>query len=237
MRFCVAMLLVLAASPSSAQLKVLCVGDSITAGGFGGGDASSYRKRLKDALTAAGISIDYVGPLASGEAGFTDNQHAGQSGWSTWTFGADPARLKTYVSDANPDYVLILIGTNDAYNVAHFPIGSALNELGRMIRMTLEVKATAHVIVATIPLITSAGQEEGAARAVTFNAGIPGLVAYERSRGGDVRYLKVAWQASDNIDGIHPNNTGYQRLADAFFSAIRAIEIPGPWPVNPTRSP
>lgn len=130
---------VLNASADNADVKILCLGDSITDGYFG---TDGYRKYLYHELDNMGYTVDMVG-AKSGGSSYTSNNgeyfkydgdHSGYSGYSienisggyesrqgirelvegTWYSGG-----KSMIESCDPDIVLLQIGTNDilsAYN-------------------------------------------------------------------------------------------------------------------------
>ena len=130
---------ILQASANDSDIKILCLGDSITDGYFG---KDGYRKYLYHELDEMGYSIDMVGAKSgggsyttnSGESFTYDGDHSGYSGYSienisgghesrqgirelvegTWYSGG-----KNMIQAYDPDIVLLQIGTNDilsAYN-------------------------------------------------------------------------------------------------------------------------
>ncbi len=97
-----------------ATLKVMPLGDSLTAGGYnqdgqwkvGGG----YRVELDSILKAAGLDFVFVGSLHDGPPDFVNNAHEGHSGWRIEQLTAP---VGGWLTVANPDLILLMVGTND----------------------------------------------------------------------------------------------------------------------------
>jgi lysophospholipase L1-like esterase len=118
-------------SPAIGQttLKIMPLGNSMTEGWMDGteteGQKKAYRFDLKQLLTAAGYSIDYVGSHCTGSDYLgSDCQNAGISGTrdqyletmlitgydQRWDVQETPG---PYLDAFNPDIILLSIGTND----------------------------------------------------------------------------------------------------------------------------
>ena len=110
-------------------IRIMPIGDSIT---FGYGHTGGYRKFLDYYLKDKGYTkVDMVGPEGSNSASFSfngknvsyDDNHAGYSGFTikqqypipSWGENGllEKLKSKNAVSSAQPDIVLLIIGTND----------------------------------------------------------------------------------------------------------------------------
>jgi hypothetical protein len=81
---------------------------------------------------------------------------------------------------------------------------------------------SADVFVATIIPLSNASQESAAR---TFNAAVPGIVQAKVNAGKRVRLVDMhaALTTADLIDGIHPTAAGYDKMAAAWYAALRAV--------------
>jgi hypothetical protein len=119
-----------------------------------------------------------------------------------------------------PRTVLLHIGTNDVlqnYNLAGAP--------GRLSTLVDHITATApdaEVFVATIIPLANSGQE---ANARAFNATIPGMVQSKANAGKHVHLVDMhsALGTTDLIDGVHPTANGYDKMAAAWYAALRSV--------------
>ena len=107
-------------------VRIMPIGDSIT---FGYGEDGGYRKYLDYALKQKDIAFDMVGPEGKSSASFNykgqscqyDDNHAGYSGYTikqqypipSWGENGllEKLKAKNAVKQAQPDIVLLIIGT------------------------------------------------------------------------------------------------------------------------------
>jgi lysophospholipase L1-like esterase len=191
--------------------RVMPLGDSITDGyNVPGG----YRIRLEDLALADGHSVDFVGSLVNGPADLVDQDHEGHSGWRIDEIQSIiSARLSSY----DPDIVLLHIGTNDAYQ--NFAVGRAGAHIARLIRTITAYNPDALVIVSSIIPMSSPALERRGAR---INTQILTQVGVLQAAGEHVEYvdLHAALTSADLADGVHPNRTGYDKMADGWYAAL-----------------
>ncbi|MGN0853625.1 MAG: SGNH/GDSL hydrolase family protein [Kiritimatiellia bacterium] len=218
-------------------VRIMPLGDSITYGSRSSG--SGYRQPLYDLLVNAGYKPDFVGTLqtAEGEAA-TDPDHEGHRGWVIARDG-NPDRdggddqdndydgLYEHVEEwlekvETPHVILLHIGTNDLFgdDFAH-----AKDRLGLLIDRLLELCPKTWIVVTTL-LNRNDSESYNAAIATQFNPFVAEIVRSRRVLGCNVAYLDMnAAVSQENLsdDGIHPNDSGYDQMAAAWFGAIQAI--------------
>jgi MYXO-CTERM domain-containing protein len=207
-------------------LKIMPAGDSITYGGLGGSPHASYRGPLYTMLTNAGVAVDYVGSLQNPNDTTTpDKDQEGHPSWYTFYLSdATSQRMWYWVTQYQPDIVLLIIGTNDA--IQDHETQSAPEEIARLVRETLQHQSNATVIVSLIPPTTISGYPGASDRVNAINAAIPSVVAWEKTRGGDVRLVDPGLTTADLQDGTHPNAAGNLKIANAFFAEIMRVVNP-----------
>jgi lysophospholipase L1-like esterase len=199
-----------AQAESNGGVRVMPLGDSITDGyNVPGG----YRIGLWQSLVSAGYQVDFVGSMFNGPAALGDHDHEGHSGW---TISQIDANVNTWLRNSSPRTVLLHIGTNDMYG----DTSGAPGRLGTLLDHITAAAPDADVFVATI--ITSSGRDTPIRN---FNAAVPGLVQSRANAGKHVHLVDMysALTPADLADGIHPNGTGYQKMANAWYSALRAV--------------
>ena len=78
------------------------------------------------------------------------------------------------------------------------------------------------MFVATIIPLANAAQESAVR---TYNAAIPGIVQSKVNAGKHVHLVDMhsALTTADLIDGVHPNATGYDKMAAAWYNALRSV--------------
>jgi lysophospholipase L1-like esterase len=186
------------------------LGDSITQGGSIGG----YRLDLGTKLRAAGRTVDFVGSLTDGPASMPDRNHEGHPGWTIAQVDANVVNwLRTYT----PRTILLHIGTNDMYGSD--PAG-APRRLSALVDKITSQAPSAEVFVSTIIPIRFAD-----ATVRNYNAAIVPLLRAKAAAGKRVHVVDMypAVPISDLPDGIHPNATGYSKMATVWFNALASV--------------
>jgi hypothetical protein len=196
--------------------KILPLGDSITEGiasSHGGG----YRVDLFQRAQSANQRMTFVGsrrsgPNMVGSAAFPRN-HEGYSGWTIAQIaGLDPGPWV----NASPDIILLMIGTNDMYRTG---AAAAPARLEALLDEILTANARALLVVAQIIPFP------GNANVQAYNAAIPALVQKRASEGKHIILVDqfTGFPNSELADGVHPNDTGYRRMAGVRHGAIAKL--------------
>ncbi|MGC4770412.1 cellulose binding domain-containing protein [Micromonospora sp. DT44] len=219
-----------ATAPASAEsnggVRVMPLGDSIT-DGFN--VAGGYRIELWQRFASGGYRIDFVGSMFNGPSNLGDHDHEGHSGW---TISQIDANFVNWLRATNPRTVLLHIGTNDMYG----DTSGAPGRLATLVDRITNTAPNADVFVATII------PKSGADNVVRgYNAAIPGIVQTRAAAGKRVHLVDMyrALTLSDLADGVHPNATGYRKMAVAWYDALRAVpgSIGGDTPPTTTPPP
>lgn len=205
------------------ELRVLCVGDSITVGFLSdqdGGDGNGYRLRLLDDLSQD--QIVYAGTESGGT--MKDGYFAAWSG-KTIQFIADNVAPSLA---QRPNIVLIHAGTNDMNSSnmisteGNDPV-AASQRLGLLIDRVIEACPDAVVLIA---MIIETWDPAQANRTHQFDALIPGVVRQRRDAGR--RVLAVDFTSFPNKllrDGVHPSNEGYRVFGDYWYDFVTQIPV------------
>ncbi|MFD9129300.1 GDSL-type esterase/lipase family protein [Kitasatospora sp. NPDC059571] len=200
-----------AAAPAPAPvLRVMPLGDSITAGYRSTSDAG-YRGPLADLVAQQSrYTVDLVGSRGNGAV--TDPDNEGHSGFMVDDIrsGADG-----WIAAAQPDVVLLHIGINDldrSTDKAHAADrASAL--IDRILADRPGVTVLVMGLIPTTPNLT--------ALVADYNDKLSQAVVAKQGQGRKVRYTAApALTAAEMADGLHPDDQGYQRLAQTFDQAL-----------------
>ncbi len=190
------------------------LGDSITYGlvdpNYGG-----YRHLLGQLLTADGYSFDFVGSQKSGTNVIPDPNNEGHPGWTIPQLkdGIDSnGWLETY----QPDLILLHIGTNDIYKGDP---ASAPANLSALLDDILTRLPHTRIIVAQVIYYQTGPDKEHLA----YDSAIPGIVVSKGPRVSVVNMQNIL-TPSDYAGLLHPNDSGYDKMAHAWEAAIRAVE-------------
>ena len=193
------------------------LGDSIT-WGVGSTSGNSYRDCLANRLAAEGHPLDFVGTGRNGAMSDPDNE--GHSGWRIDQIaGIADAVLARY----RPNVITLEIGTNDLNG--NYQLPTAADRLHALIDQITRDAPDATVLVGTV-IISTSGTEE--ANRPAFNAKLPGIVQAEQTAGKHVRLVDMsALTAADLSDSLHPDDSGFGKMADAFNAGIQAADAAG----------
>ncbi|MBC8109260.1 MAG: carbohydrate-binding protein [Anaerolineae bacterium] len=201
-------------------IRIMPLGDSITQS-FG--NFNSYRYYLWQKLEDAGYGVDFVGSQtkAAGDqfpADFDfDQDHEGHSGFTT----ADiKAQIANWALSAQPDVVLIHLGTNDM----RFGMGTntAINNIEDIIDILRSVNPNVKIVLAK--LIPAGDAAPGAIE--NFNDRIPSLVNLMNTVQS--RIIMVDQYTGFNLeldsdDALHPNDLGDRLMADRWYAQLAPL--------------
>ena len=218
-------------------IKIMPVGDSIT---FGLGDTGGYRKFLDYFLKEKGYTnFEMVGPEGQNSASFNyngknvtyDDNHAGYSGFqikqpASW--GQDSSlynklKEKNAVKQAQPDIILLIIGTNDM--TANRSMNDCANDLKDLVNYMLnDMPQGGKVFMGSIPEFTAYGGTDG--RVTRYNNTVKQVADEFQSSGKNVEFADVHGclngTADLGMDGLHPNGTGYEKMGKFWAETIDA---------------
>jgi lysophospholipase L1-like esterase len=192
------------------------LGDSITRGS-GSTNLNGYRRPLFRKLEAASHSVDFVGSQLNGSTDF-DRNHEGHSGWSadgdsTYSIADN---VFNFLGHNPADIVLLHIGTNDIEEGHAFSADIA--------RILNEIRRRSTDITVVLALIVN--QYPYSPETTAYNAEVS-LMALQRIAEGHPIILVDMENAlvypDDLGDGVHPNNSGYAKMADVWFEALTEI--------------
>ncbi|HEV2634856.1 MAG TPA: ricin-type beta-trefoil lectin domain protein [Actinocrinis sp.] len=211
-----------AAAPAFAEqavpLRLEPLGDSITFG-TASSTGNGYRQPLWNALTGEGYALNFVGSVSSGT--MADDHNEGHPGLRIDQIsGLTDSSLATY----KPNIITLMAGTNDM--VQNFQESTAPNRLSSLIDQILADDPSATLLVANLIIGTNSNIAAGEP---AYNATIPGIVQSKQTAGKHVVFVNMsALTASDLApDGIHPNDTGYQLMANAWNTGVQTATSNG----------
>ncbi len=209
-----------------APWRIMPLGDSITEAGDPG-----YRGFLYNMLKDNNINIDMVGSRHSDSAVVFDSDHEGHGGFTIgpgksladdWTNGKGNimVNIKEYMK-TRPDIILLMIGTNDYFNIGdrqpgYDPENDGSEKLAALLDNIHEIDPYVIVLVASILPV-----EWDMNFAAKYNATIPEL-AKARKRVWFVNMNKEAGfiQGDWKSDKLHPTESGYKKVAGVWFDNL-----------------
>ena len=220
------------ARAQAAPIRIMPTGDSITEGASG--DAT-YRYFLWQALVNAGNSVDFVGTMTGVSSGAPkypnfDQNHEGHSGWRADRMANSAT---SWATSSAAQIVLLHAGTNDL--VQSQTVASTIIDLTNIIkRMRTANPQMTFLMAKIIPIagMTSLVQQLNTAigtLATQMNTATSRVVAVDLYTGFSVTTDLKA-------DGIHPTESGYQKMANNWATALAPFltSTPPPPPPPPT---
>ncbi|MGE0042163.1 MAG: GDSL-type esterase/lipase family protein [Vicinamibacterales bacterium] len=220
-----------AAAPQLSKSTFLAFGDSLTAG-----------EVTVPVATPAGVlprypsfalrlvpSASYPTQLAAlVRAAYPDQSgiaitNAGKSG--EWAVDG-VARFTALMQSLRPEVVLLLSGYNDLAALGTSgisPASAAVEAMAKDARFR-----GAEVFIATLPPPRPGGQNtQPVSTVVSYNDRLKVVASGEQARVVDLYEAMLGGEtAYIGVDGLHPTEAGYQKMAEVFFAAIRdAFEV------------
>lgn len=205
-----------ATRPLDAIPRVMPLGDSITEGAqnftHGG-----FREGLTADLVTDGRTVLMVGSGATGA--FANNQHEGHSGYYSQNIIDG---LWRWLDDAQPQVVLLGIGTNDCAISAD--VDGLLARVGLLIDMTHMWSRRCWISVRTLtPFVDPVLN----ARVDQFNAALNPQIILPRAAAGRRVHHSIAGSsvslANISGDNVHPTPVGYGQMQIQHRSDVNAI--------------
>jgi lysophospholipase L1-like esterase len=219
-------LLVLAlafASSASAEtlgpIRIMPLGDSITYGTNSTGTVG-YRRPLYQMLSGAGYSVDFVGSQTDGSPADFDLNHEGHRGWR-----ADQIRdgITGWLNSTPADVVLLHIGTNDI--TQYQGATSTAAEIGQILDDIYAWETTHNQVWVVLARIIN--RTDSLSGVTTTLNGLIQTLANTRIAGGDkivvVNMESALSYPGDMSDTVHPNDTGYGKMAAVWFTELETL--------------
>ncbi len=200
-------------------------GDSITQGY---NVAGGYRAPLLHLALAAGREITFVGSANDYSVPTVDGQpfprnHEGHGGFTIEGNNGIAKFVGTSVPSYKPDIVTLMIGTNDINGNNN--LADAPNRLGKLLDAIFTSDPSILVVLAQIVPTRSDGTNNAVK---TYNAAMPGLVSSRVAKGQHILLVDMygaftkdaGYKQSLFADNLHPNQDGYDLMADVWFQAL-----------------
>ncbi len=237
---CLAIAVVSQTAPADDFGKIMCMGDSITNGNYVDG---GYRDPLNTLLKNGGHTYQSVGTMTSYSSAslIADGQqnHEGHSGY----FIADTRHgynglydeLPSWMGSTGanrPDTILLMIGSNDMNTPIDggrgLDVAEAPQRLDDLVARIFALEPEARLFLAN--LIPNAVAEVET-NILAFNPAIPIIVAKYDALGNDIHAVDMHSAlnvVTDLGDVIHPNQSGYDKMAAVWYDAVTTTPVPEP---------
>jgi lysophospholipase L1-like esterase len=208
------------AGAADRPVRIMLLGDSLTAQGEG-------RWPLHERLTKEGFAFEFVG-----SQGAPPLRHEGHNGFTIGPDQSKPGNLsdnvETWIREARPDVIFLLVGNNDFNGKPGVDPAGAPERLTALLEKITALAPNVEVIVSTGLKIAFVEDYAGA-----LNRRIPEIVAGLQKKGlrvhladlnAEVVLIKGAppfnGPDGDYADGTHMNKSGGQKVADVRYAHL-----------------
>jgi len=208
------------AESAAVPVRIMPLGDSITGG------PGCWRALLWDRLQRTGFTdIDFVGTLPGGGCSVAhDGDNEGHGGFQAVGI-ANQNQLPGWLAATRPDVVLMHLGTNDIWgNTPAATILAAYNTLVDQMRAS---NPSMRIIVAQIIPMAPSGCTWCPPGVSALNNAIPGWAAGRSTAQSPItvvdQFTGFDPVADTNGDGVHPDDSGFQKMSDRWYPALTAV--------------
>ncbi|KAL9015482.1 MAG: hypothetical protein Q9185_007122 [Variospora sp. 1 TL-2023] len=203
---------------SGFNLRILPLGASIMAGAHST-HGHGFRKTLYDTLRRTN-TVSYVGTQ-----GTSPLIHEGHGGWDI----NGVSNVAGTALRSRPNVILVHVGTNDLIN--NNDVDKAPDRIGALIDRALGIAPDAVVLVSQILPCSRDGQFN---KFVTFNARVASIINQKQVQKKKVLKVWMPLTTEDLVDGIHPGDAGYEKMAQAWIKGLQRAANKG-WIGAPVR--
>lgn len=205
------------------QVRLMPLGDSITAG-IGTADGNGYRLPLWNQLVGEVSSLNFVGTnQVSGD--MSDNDNEGHPGWTIDELGSIATGV---LLQYQPNLVTLHIGTNDV--ARNDNVATAPDRLSALIDQVFSAAPGTTLLVATLITARDVNLQQVIRN---YNDGVRRVVQQQAASGRHIALVEMTEvSAADLSDNLHPNATGFQKMANAWHAGIQRVVQQG-WVATP----
>lgn len=204
----------------SGGVRLMAVGDSITAGVGSSSDKAGYKRPLYESLTSYGDNVNFVGPNPLGAStGFPDGSgHAGNSGW---TIPQVRSNIDSWMKAYQPQVITLMIGTNDIglntdWNTLTVP--GIQQRLVDLVNRIIENDPSIKLYLAKLTW-RGGGLDQYIQQ---FNPIVDTIAAAHPNNVRVVNMFDAVPHSSSYFpDYTHPNDSGYALMAQTWFAASK----------------
>jgi len=205
-------------------VKVMPLGDSITFGSYGAGflGRGGYREILARKCVKENLSIDFVGTLHYPENAGFDSDNNGLCGWRANQINDS---IKVWILKCRPQIILLQIGVNDIIQGAS--VDTTVARLDKLIFNIHASDTNIELYTASIMNVLDSNLYKVKMSMVDeYNMKIEKLVNKHSASGmkiyfADIKSLSALGDLDFHKDRLHPNDMGYSKMADAWWSVLK----------------
>ncbi len=209
------------------ETRIMPLGDSITWDNYhtdsrSNSERSAYRNYLWYKLKDINYSANFIGSQVGGGVvePYFDGDNEGHHGWTSYEIAENVYR---FLAMNSPDVILLHIGTND-WDRSPDGVEQILDEIDRFEN---DNGKNIKVILARI-----INRSHHSSLISDFNDNIGSMARNRINNGDNIKIIDMENGAgldyrSDLTDGTHPNDCGYEKMANVWFKALTGKGSPG----------
>ncbi|KAF5585440.1 acetylxylan esterase [Fusarium pseudocircinatum] len=201
------------ATTPNVVLRLVPLGGLVTYG-VGSSDGNGYRKILRDLLLADGYEVCMVG---SRKAGLMHNNE--NEGWRGYRLDQIESKARRSVAAVKPDLFTINAGPNDC--IQSHKLDAFGHRMDDLLEYLWETSPLSTVVLST--LLVNADKQVNS-RARDINSRLRDLVVLKEAEQNKIiladMYGTRGPELDDLMDGTHPNDDGYSKMAHIWFHSI-----------------
>ena len=199
------------------QLKILPLGDSITAG-YQSSTWNGYRGPLMQQVNQqTRYTVNFLGTQFNGT--MADNANEGHSGYEIQGILNN---VDSYLTANHPDAVLLHIGINDLNNNDNDHATAATRAETLIDRIFTDQPGVTVIMQGLIPTTAGVPANPALQSLITsYNDQLRAWAASEVQAGKHFTFVDApALTSAQFADGLHPNDAGYSQLAQTFYTPL-----------------
>lgn len=206
--------------PLKISLRLMPLGGSVTYG-VGSSNRNGYRKYLQDLLLANGYEVRMVGSRKAGSMHNNENE-----GWRGYRLDQIENKAKRSIATVKPNLFTINAGSNDC--IQNFHLDLFAERMDDMLEYLWQTCPLSTVILST--LLVNADEQVNS-RVLRVNSGLRNLVLLKEAERRRIVLADMnsaeGLKLDDLMDGTHPSDNGYKKMADVWFAAIQKARAKG----------
>ncbi|EXA35217.1 hypothetical protein FOVG_13978 [Fusarium oxysporum f. sp. pisi HDV247] len=196
------------------------LGGSVTYG-VGSSDGNGYRKFLQDLLLANGYEVSMVGSRKAGSMHNNENE-----GWRGYRLDQIESKARRSVATVKPNLFTINAGSNDC--IQNYQLDVFRERMDNLIEYLWKTSPLSTVILSTLLVNVD---EQVNSRVLDINSYLRSLVVLKEAEQKRIvladMYSTKGPDLDDLMDGTHPNDDGYNKMAHIWFNAIQKARANG----------
>ena len=203
----------------SGGVRIMTVGDSITAGVGSSAMVGGYKKALYDKYISEGANVSFVGPNGLNDGFPKGSGHAGNSGWR---IDQVEEQIGTWINQYEPQVILLLIGTNDILqnNTSNNYAANAPERLESTIDIIMSADPSIKLYLASVTPLKNTSSND---LVIAYNAEVERIASTKGENVIFVDMYEAVTLDGISVDNVHPNDTGYEQIANKWFEETKDV--------------